>query len=106
MESTILKKTFLSKPNLYKLNSLYREVLKVHKKVLPFTTKDMCDQAAMFNFRNARTHFSNTQFLEFQERWTAYYQCLSSKASQNVPRPKIMSGGTSNFDREIYILLS
>jgi hypothetical protein len=43
MESTILKKTFLSKPNLYKLNSLYRDVLKIHKKVLPFTTKDICD---------------------------------------------------------------
>jgi len=61
----------------------------------------------MLNFRNARTHYSNTEFLKFHEKWSAYHDHLNAKVEANVnQRPKIMSGGISDFDREIYQLLS
>lgn len=52
-------KTLLSKPNLKKLTTLYRNVLKTNRKTLPFYMVGVCDQAAINDFRNARDNFSN-----------------------------------------------
>jgi hypothetical protein len=55
----LIHKTLLSKPNLKKLTILYRLVLKQHRRTLPFNLIDICDQAAHYDFRNARQNYSN-----------------------------------------------
>jgi len=67
-----LNKSLLSKPNLIKLLSLYRCVLKTNKAHLPFTMIGLCDEAAGNDFRNARRSYSNTQFLAFTQRYFAF----------------------------------
>ena len=54
-------KTLLSKPNLIRMLSLYRTVLKTNRRLLPFYIAGLCDQAAGTDFRNAHDHFSNSQ---------------------------------------------
>jgi hypothetical protein len=67
MESAF-NKTLLSKPNLARLASLYRQVMKANKEVVPFTMVGLCNEAAAKDFRNARINFDNTQFLAFTQR--------------------------------------
>jgi hypothetical protein len=61
-------RTLLSKPNLKRMQSMYRTVLKSNRRYLPFYLLSMCDLAAGQDFRNARTHYSNTQFSDFLQR--------------------------------------
>ena len=67
MESAF-NKTLLSKPNLARLSSLYRQIMKTNKTVVPFTMITLCNEAAAKDFRNARLHYDNTQFIAFTQR--------------------------------------
>ena len=62
-------KSLLSKPNLKRMISLYRLVLKTNKQALPFYLVGLCDQAVVTDFRHARDHYSNTQFQAFVQRY-------------------------------------
>lgn len=57
METLVISR--LSKPNLVLLCQAYRQVLKTNKIVLPFYMKDIFNQAANLDFRNARENIDN-----------------------------------------------
>ena len=63
------QKTLLSRPNLKRMLTLYRTVLKTNR-ALPFTLVGLCNEAAGADFRNAHSFYNNTQFNVFYERYS------------------------------------
>ncbi len=100
-----IHKTLLSKPNMKKLLSLYRSVLKTNK-VLPFTLLSLCNEAATSDFRNARAYYNNSQFIHFYERWTTYQsEVMDCIMKTGFKKSAIMDGGGTDLDQKVYSLL-